>query len=58
MKVLKFGGTSVGSAKNIRKVIEIVKRVRTKTDIGLNPLSVSGLSLNLVKNQHKWVVFW
>ena len=25
MKVLKFGGTSVGSAKNIRKVIEIVK---------------------------------
>jgi glutamyl-tRNA reductase len=33
-----------------KKVIEIVKRVRTKTDIGLNPLSVSGLSLNLVKN--------
>ena len=33
-----------------KKVIEIVKKVRTKTDIGLNPLSVSGLSLNLVKN--------
>ena len=32
------------------KVIEIVKKVRTKTDIGLNPLSVSGLSVNLVKN--------
>jgi glutamyl-tRNA reductase len=25
-----------------KKVIEIVKKVRTKTDIGLNPLSVSG----------------
>lgn len=33
-----------------KKVIEIVKEVRTKTNIGLNPLSVSGLSLNLVKN--------
>ncbi|MDA0754414.1 MAG: glutamyl-tRNA reductase [Proteobacteria bacterium] len=33
-----------------KKVIEIVKKVRTKTSIGLNPLSVSGLSLNLVKN--------
>ena len=33
-----------------KKAIEIVKKVRTKTDIGLNPLSVSGLSLNLVKN--------
>ena len=33
-----------------KKVIEIVKKVRTKTNIGLNPLSVSGLSLNLVKN--------
>jgi glutamyl-tRNA reductase len=32
------------------KVIEIVKQVRTKTQIGLNPLSVSGLSFNLVKN--------
>jgi glutamyl-tRNA reductase len=32
------------------KVIEIVKKVRTETDIGLNPLSVSGLSVNLVKN--------
>ena len=33
-----------------KKVIEIVKKVRTETNIGLNPLSVSGLSLNLVKN--------
>jgi len=33
-----------------KKVIEIVKKVRTHTNIGLNPLSVSGLSLNLVKN--------
>ena len=33
-----------------KKVIEIVKKIRTQTNIGLNPLSVSGLSLNLVKN--------
>ena len=33
-----------------KKVTEIVKKVRTQTNIGLNPLSVSGLSLNLVKN--------
>lgn len=32
------------------KVLEIVKKTRTKTDIGLNPLSVSGLSLKLIKN--------
>jgi len=32
------------------KVIEISKFVRTKTGIGLNPLSVSGLALKLLKN--------
>ena len=32
------------------KVLEIVKKTRTQTDIGLNPLSVSGLSLKLIKN--------
>jgi len=36
--------------KYAQKVLEIVKSVRTKTNIGLNPLSVSGLSLKLVKN--------
>ena len=36
--------------KYTQKVLEIVKSVRTKTKIGLNPLSVSGLSLKLVKN--------
>lgn len=36
--------------KYTQKVLEIVKSVRTKTNIGLNPLSVSGLSLKLVKN--------
>jgi glutamyl-tRNA reductase len=34
----------------IKKSIEIVKKVRTETRIGLNPLSVSGLSVNLIKN--------
>ena len=33
-----------------QKVLKIVKRARTNTQIGLNPLSVSGLSLKLVKN--------
>ena len=33
-----------------QKVLKIVKRARTNTKIGLNPLSVSGLSLKLVKN--------
>ena len=33
----------------IEKVFEIAKKVRTETKIGINPLSVSGLSFNLVK---------
>ena len=33
-----------------QKVLKIVKLARTNTQIGLNPLSVSGLSLKLVKN--------
>ena len=33
----------------IDKTIEITKRIRTSTKIGINPLSVSGLALNLVR---------
>ncbi len=33
----------------VEKVFEITKKVRTDTNIGVNPLSVSGLSFNLVK---------
>ncbi len=33
----------------IDKTIEISKRIRTSTKIGINPLSVSGLTLNLVR---------
>jgi len=33
----------------IDKTLEISKKIRTTTKIGLNPLSVSGLALNLVK---------
>ena len=33
----------------VEKVFEIAKKVRTETKIGINPLSVSGLSLKLVK---------
>ena len=32
------------------KVLEISKKARTQTDIGLNSLSVSGLALKLVKS--------
>ena len=33
----------------VEKVFEIAKKVRTETKIGINPLSVSGLSFKLVK---------
>ena len=33
----------------VDKTIEISKRIRTSTKIGINPLSVSGLTLNLVR---------
>ena len=33
----------------VDKTIEISKRIRTSTKIGINPLSVSGLALNLVR---------
>ena len=33
----------------VEKVFEITKKVRTETKIGINPLSVSGLSFKLVK---------
>ena len=32
------------------KAVEIVRKVRTYTKIGVNPLSISGLSLKLIKN--------
>ena len=32
------------------KAIEVVRKVRTNTNIGVNPLSISGLSLKLIKN--------
>ena len=35
------------------KVLEISKKARTKTNIGLNSLSVSGLAYKLVKNINK-----
>ena len=33
-----------------KKVIEIAKIARTDTEIGLNPLSVSGLTMKLIHN--------
>ncbi|MAR95896.1 MAG: glutamyl-tRNA reductase [Gammaproteobacteria bacterium] len=47
-KDLKIIDTKLLNLTN--KVIEIVKKARTETDIGLNSLSVDGLALKLVRN--------
>lgn len=50
MQVLKFGGTSVANAENIKKVIEIVKQasVKTKTVVIVSALGgVTDLLLNI-----------
>jgi aspartokinase/homoserine dehydrogenase 1 len=50
MKVLKFGGTSVGSAQNIRKVREIVLRQEDDVIVVVSALGgVTDLILNMAK---------
>jgi bifunctional aspartokinase / homoserine dehydrogenase 1 len=50
MKVLKFGGTSVGSAENIRKVKEIVLRQKEDTIVVVSALGgVTDLILNAAR---------
>lgn len=50
MKVLKFGGTSVGSATNIRKVKEIVLRQKEDTIVVVSALGgVTDLILNAAR---------
>ena len=56
MLVLKFGGTSVGTATNIKKVAEIVKSYNEPVTVVLS--AVSGTTNTLVEihnllNQHK-----
>ena len=46
----KIGVMGSELIKYTDKAIEIVRKVRTYTKIGVNPLSISGLSLKLIKN--------
>ena len=48
MKVLKFGGTSVGSAKNISKVIKIVKEESDSENIAVVVSAVGGITDKLL----------
>jgi glutamyl-tRNA reductase len=45
----ELGLINYGLRLYIDKTLEIAKKIRTSTKIGINPLSVSGLALNLVK---------
>jgi bifunctional aspartokinase / homoserine dehydrogenase 1 len=48
MKVLKFGGTSVGSTKNITKVIDILKQQSQNTPIAVVVSAVGGITDKLL----------
>ena len=49
MKVLKFGGTSVGSAENINKVINIVDQQSKNTNIAVVVSAVGGITDKLLE---------
>ena len=53
MKVLKFGGTSVGSAKNIQKVIEIVSSQSKSNNIAVVVSAVGGVTDKLLEAANK-----
>ena len=53
MKVLKFGGTSVGSAENIKKVIEIVKSASENDHIVVVVSAVGGITDKLMRASQK-----
>ncbi|MCK0110520.1 bifunctional aspartate kinase/homoserine dehydrogenase I [Flavobacteriaceae bacterium S0825] len=55
MKVLKFGGTSVGSAKNIQKVIEIVKNISQDSNVAVVVSAVGGITDKLLNAANKAV---
>ncbi|MBV7268093.1 bifunctional aspartate kinase/homoserine dehydrogenase I [Winogradskyella luteola] len=48
MKVLKFGGTSVGSAKNINKVISILEQQSQDSKLAVVVSAVGGITDNLL----------
>ncbi|WP_299126884.1 bifunctional aspartate kinase/homoserine dehydrogenase I [uncultured Winogradskyella sp.] len=49
MKILKFGGTSVGSAKNINKVISILKAQSADSKIAVVVSAVGGITDKLLE---------
>ena len=55
MKVLKFGGTSVGSAKNIQKVIEIVKNESFSENVTVIVSAIGGITDKLLAAADKAV---
>ena len=55
MKVLKFGGTSVGSAKNIQKVIEIVKNESLSENVSVVVSAIGGITDRLLAAADKAV---
>jgi aspartokinase/homoserine dehydrogenase 1 len=49
MKVLKFGGTSVGSSDSIRKVVEIISDYSVaKTHVAVVSSAMSGVTNKLI----------
>jgi len=53
MIVLKFGGTSVGSAENIKKVVEIITNCKTQKIVVLSAVSGTTNSLLTIANAIK-----
>jgi len=52
MQVLKFGGTSVGSANNINKVIAIIEDYAAKDQVACVVSAIGGITDKLLKVGH------
>ena len=57
MKVLKFGGTSVGSAENINKVIKIVRNSSKEDNVAVVVSAVGGITDKLLDAANNAIVF-
>ena len=53
MKVLKFGGTSVGSSENIKKVIQIVSHASENQSVVVIVSAVGGITDKLINASRK-----
>ena len=51
--VLKFGGTSVGTVKKIKKLAEIIKEYKKKYKVIVVSSAMSGVTNELVKKSKK-----